>query len=136
MTGAEFEKEYREMYYVLLNGNLIDESLRDSLREKAYAARDKSLGIIAKYVIEQLRKDINSAAEHGYMTSEFDFETIIEDCDLIQSSGYDAEYLHNSYKDILGFVKLWANKCHLDFEKLSTKSNGSERFRLSWGKKV
>lgn len=136
MTGAEFEKEYREMYYVLLNGNLIDESLRDSLREKAYAARDKSLGIIAKYVIEQLRKDINSAAEHGYMTSEFDFETIIEDCDLIQSSGYDAEYLHNSYKDILEFVKLWASKCHLDFEKLSTKSNSSERFKLSWGKKM
>lgn len=136
MTGAEFEKEYREMYYVLLNGNLIDESLRDSLREKAYAARDKSLGIIAKYVIEQLRKDINSAAEHGYMASEFDFETIIEDCDLIQSSGYDAEYLHDSYKDILGFVKLWANKCNIDFEKLSTKSNGSERFKLSWGKKM
>lgn len=136
MTGAEFEKEYREMYYVLLNGNLIDESLRDNLREKAYAARDKSLRIIAKCVIEQLRKDVNSAAEHGYMAIEFEFETIIEDCDLIESSGYDAEYLHDSYKDILEFVKLWANKCHLDFEKLSTKSNGNERFKLSWGKKM
>lgn len=136
MAGAEFEKEYREMYYVLLNGNLIDESLRDSLREKAYAARDKSLRIIAKCVIEQLRKDVNSAAEHGYMAIEFEFETIIEDCDLIESSGYDAEYLHDSYKDILGFVKLWANKCHLDFEKLSTDSNGNERFKLSWGKKM
>lgn len=136
MTGAEFEKEYREMYYVLLNGNLIDESLRDSLREKAYAARDKSLRIIAKCVIEQLRKDVNSAAEHGYMAIEFEFETIIDDCDLIESSGYDAEYLHDSYKDILGFVKLWANKCHLDFEKLSTDSNGNERFKLSWGKKM
>ena len=136
MTGAEFEKEYREMYYVLLNGNLIDESLRDNLREKAYAARDKSLRIIAKCVIEQLRKDVNSAAEHGYMAIEFEFETIIEDCDLIESSGYDAEYLHDYYKDILGFVKLWANKCHLDFEKLSTESNGNERFKLSWGKKM
>lgn len=136
MTGAEFEKEYREMYYVLLNGNLIDESLRDNLREKAYAARDKSLRIIAKCVIEQLRKDVNSAAEHGYMAIEFEFETIIEDCDLIESSGYDAEYLHDSYKDILGFVKLWANKCHLDFEKLSTDSNDNERFKLSWGKKM
>lgn len=136
MIGAEFEKEYREMYYVLLNGNLIDESLRDNLREKAYAARDKSLRIIAKCVIEQLRKDVNSAAEHGYMAIEFEFETIIEDCDLIESSGYDAEYLHDSYKDILGFVKLWANKCHLDFEKLSTDSNDNERFKLSWGKKM
>ena len=136
MTGAEFEKEYREMYYVLLNGNLIDESLRDNLREKAYAARDKSLRIIAKCVIEQLRKDVNSAAEHGYMAIEFEFETIIEDCDLIESSGYDAEYLHDSYKDILGFVKLWASKCHLDFEKLPTKNNSSERFKLSWGKKM
>lgn len=136
MTGAEFEKEYREMYYVLLNGNLIDESLRDNLREKAYAARDKSLRIIAKCVIEQLRKDVNSAAEHGYMAIEFEFETIIEDCDLIESSGYDAEYLHSSYKDILGFVKLWASKCHIDFEKLSTESNGNERFKLSWGKKM
>ena len=136
MTGAEFEKEYCEMYYVLLNGNLIDESLRDNLREKAYAARDKSLRIIAKCVIEQLRKDVNSAAEHGYMAIEFEFETIIEDCDLIESSGYDAEYLHDYYKDILGFVKLWASKCHLDFEKLPTKNNGSERFKLSWGKKM
>lgn len=136
MTGAKFEKEYSEMYYVLLNGNLIDESLRDRLHEKAYAARDKSLGIIAKCVIEQLRRDIDSAAEHGYMAIEFEFETIIEDCDLIESSGYDAEYLHDSYKDILEFVKLWASKCHLDFEKLSTESNGNERFKLSWGKKM
>lgn len=135
MTGAEFEKAHREMYYSLLNENLIDESLKDNLYRKASEARKKSLAVIAKQVIEQLKTDITIAAEHGYMKGEFNFEELVVDCDLIESSSYDAEYLYNSYDEILKFVKLWASSCHLGFKRMSDKDDNDRSFELSWDSK-
>lgn len=125
-------QEYNEIYARLVNENLIDEALKERLHQNTLEARKRYREMAVNQVIKQIMRDIECSAEHGHMTQEFMLENMLLESDLVTSSGYDGEYLTESYDYFFKVIKIWASSCHLCFERIKGSDDLETAFKLSW----
>ena len=141
----KFVSEEMEVYYTMLNANLIDESLRERLYMQAVESRKKSVLVVAKEIAAILYKEVERAAVAGYMQERYSLVSLVYDLKSSDTLDIDWSVIDQSLDNILKFIKTWADACHLNMQiieykkkegELPTDEGDMKSFILSWEKRV
>lgn len=142
---TKFVSEELEVYYTMLNANLIDESLRERLYMKAVESRKKSVIVVAKEIAAMLSKEVEKAAAAGYMQERYSLVSLVYSLQGSDVLDIDWSVVNQSLDSILKFIKIWADACRLNMQiieykkkegELSADERDMKSFILSWERRA